>query len=66
MFILQFTDKFEYNITDEKQSYIIDEIIESMYNEVVEKIGDFYHWLDFSNKDLPFKFADFLCSKGCF
>ncbi len=66
LFILQFTDKFEYNITDEKQSYVIDEIIESMYKEVEEKIGDFYHWLDFSNKDLPFKFADCLSSRGFF
>ena len=61
LFIYQCTDKFRFN--PKEIEYEVG-ILEGMHNAMDVELGDRYHELDFSNKDLPKEAARYLSSRG--
>lgn len=66
LFLLQFTDKFNLDPKTSEDNDLIKEIIESMHHEVSGKASNQYSELDFADKRLPYKFAEYLNSRGFF
>jgi hypothetical protein len=77
LFLLQFTDKFNFDPKtsedDDRTQHLtishddlVKEIIESMYYEVWGKASNQYNELDFADRRLPYKFAEYFNSRGFF
>jgi len=66
LFLLQFADKFNFETKTSEDNDLAEEIIESMYYEAMGKASDQYNEIDFADERLPYKFAEYLNSRGFF